>query len=75
VFLVAATLRPETMYRQTNCFVLPSGEYGIFEMKNNELFVCSQRSAVNISYQDLTQVEKETKLVMNVLGEKLIDLN
>ena len=25
VYLVAATLRPETMYGQTNCFVLPEG--------------------------------------------------
>ncbi len=27
IFLVAATLRPETMYGQTSCFVLPSGDY------------------------------------------------
>ena len=26
LFLVAATLRPETMYGQTNCYVLPEGE-------------------------------------------------
>jgi len=26
VFLVAATLRPETMPGQTNCFVLPEGD-------------------------------------------------
>jgi len=25
VFLVAATLRPETMYGQTNCYLLPEG--------------------------------------------------
>ncbi|KAL8426163.1 hypothetical protein Efla_006239 [Eimeria flavescens] len=30
IFLVAATLRPETMYGQTNCFVLPEGEYGVY---------------------------------------------
>lgn len=30
VYMVAATLRPETMYGQTNCFVLPEGEYGVF---------------------------------------------
>lgn len=29
VFLLAATLRPETMYGQTNCFVLPEGSYDI----------------------------------------------
>lgn len=30
VFFVAATLRPETMPGQTNCFVLPTGEYGLY---------------------------------------------
>ena len=28
VFLAAATLRPETMYGQTNCWALPDGDYG-----------------------------------------------
>ena len=35
IFLVAATLRPETMFGQTNCFILPSdkkGKYAAFEM-------------------------------------------
>ena len=50
VFLVCATLRPETMYGQTNSFVLPEGEYGVFEMKNDEYFVCSERSALNMAY-------------------------
>lgn len=26
----AATLRPETMYGQTNCYILPTGDYGAF---------------------------------------------
>eukprot|EP00923_Selenidium_pygospionis_P038391 GHVN01066984.1.p1 GENE.GHVN01066984.1~~GHVN01066984.1.p1 ORF type:complete len:963 (+),score=79.61 GHVN01066984.1:2247-5135(+) len=30
VFLVAATLRPETMYGQTNCFLLPDGNYKFY---------------------------------------------
>ncbi|KAL3127962.1 hypothetical protein CHM_5g610 [Cryptosporidium hominis] len=29
VFLVCATLRPETMYGQTNCWILPTGEYDL----------------------------------------------
>ena len=33
VFFAAATLRPETMYGQTNCWILPDGEYGAFEVK------------------------------------------
>lgn len=50
VFLVAATLRPETMYGQTNCFVLPEGKYGIFRMKTGQLWVCSEQSMRNMSY-------------------------
>ena len=30
VFLLAATLRPETMFGQTNCWALPEGEYGAY---------------------------------------------
>jgi leucyl-tRNA synthetase len=47
VILPAATLRPETMYGQTNLWLLPEGEYGVFEMKNGEVFVCSQRSMLS----------------------------
>ncbi|GAB5036684.1 leucine--trna cytoplasmic, partial [Nannochloropsis oceanica] len=37
VFLAPATLRPETMYGQTNCFVLPEGVYGAYEMANQDV--------------------------------------
>jgi hypothetical protein len=30
VYLMAATLRPETMYGQTNCWALPEGKYGAY---------------------------------------------
>ncbi|EER18473.1 Leucyl-tRNA synthetase, putative [Perkinsus marinus ATCC 50983] len=53
VFFVAATLRPETMYGQTNCFVLPTAQYGIFQMNNGEAFICSYRSALNMVMQEL----------------------
>ena len=53
LFLVAATLRPETMYGQTNCFVLPDGEYGVFAVDDATAFVCSDRSARNMSYQSI----------------------
>eukprot|EP00917_Polyrhabdina_sp_WS-2016_P029090 GHVP01061964.1.p1 GENE.GHVP01061964.1~~GHVP01061964.1.p1 ORF type:complete len:1123 (+),score=220.05 GHVP01061964.1:33-3371(+) len=36
-FLVAATLRPETMYGQTNCFVLPDGDYGVYLAFNSPI--------------------------------------
>lgn len=50
VYLAAATLRPETMYGQTNCFVLPEGEYGVFRMPGNEVWICSERSMQNMSF-------------------------
>lgn len=37
VYLVAATMRPETMYGQTNCFVLPSGDYGVYPAFEKQL--------------------------------------
>jgi len=60
VFLPAATLRPETMYGQTNCFLLPEGEYGVYEVKGGDVFVQSERSALNMSYQNMTPVHKKT---------------
>eukprot|EP01082_Thalassiosira_pseudonana_P003944 g2964.t1 g2964 contig12:1161685-1165266(+) len=52
VFMVPATLRPETMYGQTNCFVLPTGEYGAYYIDaTDEVFIMSARSARGLSCQ------------------------
>jgi leucyl-tRNA synthetase len=74
IFLVAATLRPETMYGQTNCFVLPEGEYGAYEMANGEVFVCSERSALNMSYQGLTATRGEPVCLATMEGTDLLGL-
>lgn len=74
VYLVAATLRPETMYGQTNCYVLAEGEYGVFEMKNDEYFVCSQRSARNLAFQEMTKEFGKYPCLHNVKGQELIGL-
>lgn len=74
VFVVAATLRPETMYGQTNCFVLPEGDYGVFEMPKDEIWICSDRSMLNMAYQDLTLEPKKTNLLSRISGLKLIGL-
>lgn len=39
VFFMAATLRPETMYGQTNCWVLPDGEYGAFAAPEGQVYI------------------------------------
>jgi len=80
VFLVAATLRPETMYGQTNCFVLPEGEYGFFRMLSGEVFVCTRRSALNMCYQDLGELktlpsgEEEPVCLLHKTGQDLVGL-
>jgi leucyl-tRNA synthetase len=74
VFLVAATLRPETMYGQTNCYVLAEGEYGVFEMKNDEFFVCAHRAARNLAFQEMTKEFGKYPCLANVKGQDLIGL-
>ena len=53
VYLAPATFRPETMYGQTNCFVLPTGTYGAYEMKNGDVVMISHRAARGFACQDL----------------------
>ncbi len=74
VFLVAATLRPETMYGQTNCYILPTGKYGAYEMINDEVFICSEHSIKNMAYQFLTpEFGKYTK-IQDIEGQDLLGL-
>ncbi|KAH7731926.1 leucine--tRNA ligase [Aphelenchoides avenae] len=56
VFLVAATLRPETMYGQTNCYLHPDINYSVFYAGPNEdeIFVATARAARNMAYQGMT---------------------
>jgi len=51
VFLLAATLRPETMAGQTNCWALPEGQYGAYRGLDNEVYIVTERAALNLSYQ------------------------
>jgi len=69
VYLVPGTLRPETMYGQTNCWVLPDGDYGAFDVGNGEAFVCTERAARNMSFQGLSkEPEKVTCAASEGLG-------
>ena len=72
IFMVAATLRPETMYGQTNCFVLPRGEYLAIEMKNGEIYICSEHSARNLSWQNFTEKLGEYNILTKVEGWDLL---
>ena len=71
VYLVAATLRPETMYGQTNCFVGPELKYGVYAVNEQEAFVCTHRAARNMLYQGVFTPKGEVK---DVNDRKLADL-
>ncbi|KAJ9299758.1 hypothetical protein DTO271G3_2642 [Paecilomyces variotii] len=53
VYFVPATLRPETMYGQTCCFVGPKISYGIFKVKEKEYYVATKRAAWNMAFQGI----------------------
>lgn len=72
VFLVAATLRPETMYGQTNCFVGTQIKYGVFAAKDDQLFVCTHRAARNMAFQGLSATQGEVTQLAEIEGTKLI---
>ena len=72
IFLVAATLRPETMYGQTNCFILPKGEYGLYEMANGEYYITSEHAILNMAYQEKTKIPKKADPILKIKGEELI---
>ncbi|KAF2789122.1 leucyl-tRNA synthetase [Melanomma pulvis-pyrius CBS 109.77] len=56
IFLVAATLRPETVYGQTCCFVNPSIEYGVFDVSNGHYYITTKRAAWNMAFQGIYPV-------------------
>lgn len=73
IFLVAATLRPETMYGQTNCWLHPDIKYIAFEVaKNNEIWICTNRAARNMAWQGFTKTEGTVDVVTEILGSELM---
>ena len=60
------------MYGQTNCYVLPEGEYGLYQMINDEYFVMSERAAKNFAYQEMTPTYGEYPQLAKVTGLELI---
>ena len=72
IYLLAATLRSETMYGQTNCFVLPEGKYGLYEVKGDEFFVMSERAARNMAFQELMKEDTKYPCLQTIMGQELI---
>ncbi|KAK6204548.1 cytosolic leucyl tRNA synthetase [Scheffersomyces amazonensis] len=72
IFLVAATLRPETMYGQTCCFVSPKIDYGLFHVGNGDYYITTERAFKNMSYQKLTPTRGDYKATLIINGKSLI---
>ncbi|KAI1175054.1 leucyl-tRNA synthetase [Nemania sp. FL0916] len=77
VYFIPATLRPETMYGQTCCFVGPTVDYGIFrvpkEAGQDEYFFCSERSARNMAFQEISSAPwGEYYQVVSLKGEDVV---
>ena len=75
VYFIPATLRPETMYGQTCCFVGPNVEYGIYRVPKeggkDEYFFLSERSARNMAFQNIFPWGKYDK-VISLVGSDVV---
>lgn len=72
IYLVAATLRPETMYGQTNCWIRPDMRYIAFTTVSGDVFVCTARSARNMAYQGFTATEGKVDIFAELTGDDLL---
>ncbi|KDQ54541.1 hypothetical protein JAAARDRAFT_38215 [Jaapia argillacea MUCL 33604] len=72
VYLVAATLRPETMYGQTNCFVGTAIKYGVFAANDKEAYLCTSRAARNMAFQGVFSERGKVEQLLEIDGSKLV---
>lgn len=79
VYFVPATLRPETMYGQTCCFVGPKINYGIFKVTENEYYFITKRAAWNMAFQGsffdsdhFPHSESELKAIVELPGSSVV---
>ena len=69
MFLVAATLRPETMYGQTNCWVHPELTYEMFRVKSGDYFISTHHAALNMAYQDCNEEFGKIDSILTIKGQ------
>lgn len=72
IFMVAATLRPETIYGQTNLFVCPSISYGIFKVSESDFFFITDRAARNMAFQGIFPGWGTPPKVMEMRGSDVL---
>ncbi len=66
MFIVAATLRPETVFGQTNIWIDPNQEYSIIQV-DNEPWICSKECVEKIKYQ-----KENTREIGTIKGKEMI---
>jgi len=67
-YLVAATLRPETIFGVTNIWVKPDAEYVVVEWRGEKLIV-SRKAYTKIQHQN---PDEEIRVVKSILGRELV---
>ena len=72
VYCLAGTLRPETMCGQTNCWILPEGEYGAFAKSESEVYICAARAARNMGFQDVFGKFGSPECLLTIKGKDLL---
>ncbi|KAJ9096600.1 hypothetical protein QFC19_007133 [Naganishia cerealis] len=72
VYMVAATLRPETMYGQTNCFVGTGINYGIYQASETEAYLVTERAARNMAFQGTFEDRGKLHKLAEVKGADLV---
>ncbi|UNI19942.1 Leucine--tRNA ligase [Purpureocillium takamizusanense] len=72
IFLVPATLRPETMYGQTCCFVGPKITYGVFKAGERKYYVVTDRAARNMAYQGILSQEGVIEKAGEIPGADIV---
>ncbi|CAK9832852.1 Leucine--tRNA ligase, cytoplasmic [Anthophora retusa] len=74
VYLVAATLRPETMYGQTNCWIHPDINYIAYTLANGDVYISTERAARNMAYQDFFEEQGKIPVVLKLTGKDILGL-
>ncbi|CAO3587608.1 unnamed protein product [Absidia cylindrospora] len=72
IYMVAATLRPETMYGQTNCFVGPDITYGVYQVNDTDAYLVTERAARNMAYQKMFAKEGELIKLADIKGDVIV---
>ncbi|KAI9190829.1 uncharacterized protein BJ171DRAFT_539063 [Polychytrium aggregatum] len=72
LYYVAATLRPETMYGQTNCYVGVDLDYGVFIVNKHEAYICTERAARNMAFQGIFEERGKVNKITDLKGWDLV---